>query len=78
MTIRKVRTSLDPEKSAVVFGNNRHNLILAACVRAREILSARRREDPNDQIVYDHTVGGQAIEDFATGTCGVEYLDRVR
>lgn len=77
MTIRKVRTPLDPEKSAEVFGNNRHQLVLAAAVRAREIHAERRKKDPEDRLVYDHSPGGQALVDFAEGTCGAEYLDKV-
>ena len=78
MTIRSVRPSLDPELAAAAFGNNRHLLVLAAAVRAREIYNARRKNDPEDREVYDHTPGGQALVDFATGVCGPEYLDRVR
>ena len=78
MTIRKVRVPLDRERAAVAFGNDRHKLILAAAVRAREIAAERRKSDPEDKIVYDHSVGGQALVDFADGTCGVEYLNKVR
>lgn len=77
MTIRKVRTPLDPERAAHAFGNDRHRLILAAVVRAREIHDERRKNDPLDQKVYDHSVGGQALVDFTDGVCGAEYLDRV-
>jgi len=77
MTIRKVRTPLDPERAAHAFDNDRHKLILAAVVRAREIHDERRKNDPLDQKVYDHSVGGQALVDFTDGVCGAEYLDRV-
>lgn len=78
MTIRSVRPALDPERAAEAFGNNRHLLVLAAAVRAREIAHERRKKDPEDREVYDHTPAGQALVDFAGGHCGPEYLDRVR
>jgi DNA-directed RNA polymerase subunit K/omega len=77
MTVRSVREPLDPERAARAFDNDRHRLILAAVVRAREIFDERRKNDPLDQQVYDHSPGGQALIDFATGTCGAEYLDRI-
>lgn len=78
MPVKSVREPLDPAASAVPFGHNRHFLVLAASIRAREIAAERRKNDPDDLKVYDHTPAGQALVDFATGVCGAEYLDRLR
>ena len=78
MPVKSVREPLDPAASAVPFGHNRHFLVLAASLRAREITAERRKNDPLDQIIYDHTPAGQALVDFATGVCGAEYLNKVK
>lgn len=77
MTVRSVRKPLDPELAARAFDNDRHRLVLAAAIRAREIFNERRKNDPLDAAIYDHSPGGQALVDFADGTCGPEYLDKL-
>lgn len=78
MTTKRVREPLDPAASAVPFGHNRHFLVLAASLRAREIIAERRKNDPNDLLVYDHTPSGQALVEAAQGLYGMEYLDKLR
>lgn len=77
MPVKKVREPLDPELAARGFNNDRHRLVLAASVRAREIAVERRKKDPEDKIVYDHTPSGQALVEAAQGLYGMEYLAKL-
>ena len=77
MPVKNVRQPLDPELAAKGFNNDRHRLVLAASVRAREIAIERRKRDPEDKILYDHTPSGQALVEAAEGLYGMEYLAKL-
>jgi DNA-directed RNA polymerase subunit K/omega len=67
------------DDALAVFDNNQFNLILAAAVRAREIATARTiAERAGDKTKYPTRHSVQALTEFANGTVGREYLNKVR
>jgi DNA-directed RNA polymerase subunit K/omega len=66
------------DDALAVFDNNQFELILAAAVRAREIATARtiaERAGSKQKYPTRHSV--QALVEFAEGTVGREYLNKV-
>jgi DNA-directed RNA polymerase subunit K/omega len=66
------------DDALAVFDNNQFELILAAAVRAREIATERttaERNGSNKKYSNRHSV--QALVEFANGSVGKEYLNKV-
>lgn len=67
------------DDALAVFDNNQFQLILAAAVRAREIATARTiAERAGSTVKHPNRPVVSAMIEFAEGTAGTEYLNKVR
>lgn len=80
--MKKLQTSIeavDIDKALAAFDGNRFHLILASSIRAREIASSRIiAERGNHPSKHEHHPVVTALQDFASGKAGKEYLDKLR
>lgn len=68
------------DDALAVFGNDQFKLILASAVRAREIARERvfQERKAGAKITHNNKSAVTALAEFADGTVGAEYLDKVR
>lgn len=67
------------DKALAAFDNNQFNLVLSAAIRAREIATAQTNAERNGMPhQYTNRPSVQALVEFAEGTVGKEYLNKIK